>query len=116
MLKSAMHPDKLQGKERSGKWPTVRAAYLKEHPTCTVCGGKKKVEVHHKLPFHTHPRLELDPGNFISLCEGDKAHNCHLAFGHSDNFKGYNPQVEQDSYLMASRIADNKRRLNAQAR
>jgi hypothetical protein len=84
--------------KRSGKWPTVRKAFLKDHPNCAVCGGNKKVEVHHKHPFHVHPELELEPTNFISLCENDKdGVNCHLLFGHLGNFKSVNLSVEADA-------------------
>ncbi len=63
------HPENAK---RSGHWPTVRKDYLKDHPNCAVCSGNKKCEVHHKKPFHTHPELELEPTNFITLCENDK--------------------------------------------
>lgn len=82
-----------KGTERSNQWPKVRKAYLSKNPGCAVCGGKKKVEVHHKKPFHTHPELELDPNNFISLCEGNKEINCHLIVGHGGSFKDINPDV-----------------------
>jgi hypothetical protein len=91
----AKHPANVA---RSTHWPAVRAAYLKEHPTCAVCGGKEKLEVHHRRPFHLHPELELDPTNFITLCESDKnGCNCHLMFGHIGNFKSYNIAVESDA-------------------
>lgn len=50
-------------------------------------------------PFHLHPELELDPTNFITLCEnGDKNINCHLIFGHFGSFKdGYNEGVVEDA-------------------
>jgi hypothetical protein len=72
---------------------------------CSVCDGKKKLEVHHKMPFHLHPALELDPGNLITLCE-NKADgvNCHLLFGHLGNFKSYNPQVNVDASLWFCKI------------
>jgi len=84
--------------QRSGKWPTARKHFLETHPTCAVCGGTKKLEVHHKKPFHLHPELELDPNNFITLCEEDtNGVNCHLLFGHLGNFKSLNDKVESDS-------------------
>jgi hypothetical protein len=94
--------DALKGKHslttlRSSKWPEVRAKHLQAHPTCAVCGGKEKLEVHHKLPFHLTPALELDPENLITLCESNKGGvNCHLFFGHLGNFRSYNASVEQD--------------------
>ena len=83
---------------RSSHWPKVRAVHLDGHPTCEVCGGNKKLEVHHIRPFHLHPELELDPTNFATLCEDDDdGVNCHLFFGHLGNFKSFNVTVVNDS-------------------
>ena len=69
---------------RSGKWRSVREAWLKDHPTCAACGSTKDLEVHHKKPFHLFPALELDSSNFITLCETlGKEH--HLKLGHTVN-------------------------------
>jgi 5-methylcytosine-specific restriction enzyme A len=94
------------GHARSGHWPTVRKHFLESHPTCAVCGGKEKLEVHHLKPFHTHPSLELDPNNFITLCESEKnGVNCHLLFGHLGNFKAINSNVMDDSKIWLERIS-----------
>ncbi len=83
--------------ERSPEWPKARADYLAGHPTCAACGlSHDRMEVHHKAPFHLHPERELDPGNFITLCEHE-SHNCHLIFGHLLDFAAYNPSVEEDA-------------------
>jgi hypothetical protein len=96
------------GKERSSKWPTVRKAYLKTHPTCAACGSIKKLELHHRQPFHLHPELELDPSNFIQLCEGKEfGINCHISVGHLSNFKWFNKDVEKDSAVVM-RIREDK--------
>lgn len=98
------HYEKLTGRVpegapmRSTEWPRVRKAYLIKHPLCALCGGNKKLEVHHRRPFHLHPKLELEPSNFITLCEAKKGGiNCHLAFGHLGNFKSFNKSVELDA-------------------
>lgn len=94
--------DVLQGKapisaSRSSKWPTVRKNFLADHPTCAVCEGSDKLNVHHMKPFHLHPELELEPTNLITLCESEKhGVNCHLLFGHLGNFKNVNPKVLDD--------------------
>ena len=89
---------KLNGAKRSNKWPAARKAHLAKYPRCAVCGGKEKVEVHHKQPFHLHPELELDPTNFITLCESKKRGiNCHLLVGHVGSFKNFNPTVVEDA-------------------
>ncbi len=95
--------DAAQGKHpigtaRSGKWAGVRAAHLKLHPTCALCGGSEALEVHHRKPFHLHPELELDPENLITLCESKRdGVNCHLFCGHLGNFKSLNADVETDA-------------------
>lgn len=92
---------------RSGQWPKVRADHLKQSPTCTVCGGRSKIEVHHIRPFHIHPELELDPANLITLCEdnGDGV-NCHLFFGHLGNFKSFNADVVSNAAEWRKKIAE----------
>jgi len=94
--------DILQGKaglkeKRSNKWVSVRKDFLNKNNKCAVCGGSKKLEVHHKKPFHQHPELELDENNLITLCESKKnGVTCHLLFGHLGNYKSINNNVEKD--------------------
>jgi 5-methylcytosine-specific restriction protein A len=83
---------------RSPHWPAARAKHLELHSVCEVCGGKAKLQVHHISPFHLDPALELDPDNFITLCEAKKfGINCHLLVGHLGNFKSFNKDVARDS-------------------
>ena len=98
--------DRLIGAgSRSGQWPKVRTYFLKENPTCAVCGGNKTLEVHHIKPFHTNPDLELDLNNLITLCENKKnGVNCHLLFGHLGNYRCQNPNVVEDSYEWNKKI------------
>ena len=66
---------------RDSRWPAVRALHLKREPVCRACGTKEALEVHHRLPFHTHPDLELDDGrdgtgrdgNLLTLCRDRKS-------------------------------------------
>ena len=83
---------------RSPKWPAVRAAHLKAHPTCEACGesNTKILNVHHVVPFHVDPSKELDEANLITLCEGSVV-NCHLHFGHLRNWKSWNVDVRKDA-------------------
>lgn len=93
------------GATRSPLWPGVRAAHLKGEPNCRVCGGDTGLQVHHIRPFHIHPELELEPTNLITLCTGNKTINCHLRFGHLDNFMTkWNPDIESDATLWNSRF------------
>ena len=81
------------GAKRSSKWRGVRAVHIKKHPLCAVCGGKKKLEVHHIVPFHIDPARELMPSNLITLCEQGPSLNCHLIAGHRGNYSRWNPFV-----------------------
>jgi len=80
-------------KKRSSHWPKVEHEFLELNPVCECCGSSKKLNVHHKKPFHLFPELELEPSNLITLCMDKK---CHILLGHGDNFKAYNPNVEED--------------------
>ncbi len=101
-VKLGKHPASTK---RSSKWTACRRTHLAQNPCCAVCGGNKKVEVHHVKPFHLHPDLELNPTNFISLCENMKdGLNCHLAFGHLGNFKSFNVDVRTDAATWAKKI------------
>jgi hypothetical protein len=102
--------DAVKGKaplsaSRSPEWPATRKAHLADHPQCEVCGGTKSLEVHHILPFHLHPELELDDKNLITLCESDEnGVNCHLFFGHLGDFHSYNCSVVSDSPLWREKL------------
>lgn len=78
---------------RSGKWPRVRKQHLEKEPACVACGRAKELEVHHIVPYHANPQLELDPDNLITLC----ADPCHLVHGHLMNFSRSNPDVRTDA-------------------
>jgi hypothetical protein len=97
--------------KRNPKWPTVRKYHLKANPACAVCGGKEVLEVHHKLPFHLNPTLELDPDNLITLCESKKnGVTCHLFFGHCGDYKSFNKNVEEDAKSWCDKISSRPRR------
>jgi 5-methylcytosine-specific restriction protein A len=101
---------KLQGKlpngaKRSDKWPAVRKRHLAQYPNCAVCGGVKRLEVHHMEPFHLNPSKELDPNNLITLCESkNNGVNCHLLIGHLGNFKSMNHKVMDDANVWQKKI------------
>lgn len=91
------HPDRAP-ERRSKDWPKVRVAHLKEHPVCEACGGKKSLNVHHRIPYHLRRDLELSADNLITLCEdGPGKASCHFLFGHCGlTWKHFNPTVEAD--------------------
>lgn len=97
-IKDAIQGKAKLGQRRSPQWPKVRAEHLKRSPTCIVCGGKKKLEVHHIVPFHLDTAKELDVNNLITLCESKKnGVNCHLFVGHLGNFQSLNTDVTKDA-------------------
>lgn len=79
---------------RSSLWPMVRDMHLKENPVCEACGSNKTLQVHHVLPFHLEPKLELEPENLVTLCMDE--FDCHLSIGHGGSFQHYNPNVIED--------------------
>ena len=94
------------GKKRSPQWPKVRAEHLRKCKFCMVCGGTKKLEVHHIKPFHLDPSLELEPTNLITLCEAKKRGiNCHLLVGHLGNYRQENPQVLDHAQFLNAALA-----------
>jgi len=88
------------GAKRSSKWPALEKKFLSEHPTCEACGVKAET-VHHRLPFHKYPRLELDERNLHSICE---KHSCHLMVGHLGSWASYNEDLVEDSARMLNKI------------
>lgn len=81
--------------KRSSKWPKTRKTYLLENPHCANCGKKKKfgMQVHHIIPFHVDPTLELVPSNLLTLCDNPR---CHLDKGHLGYFRSWNVNVVRD--------------------
>jgi 5-methylcytosine-specific restriction endonuclease McrA len=91
-----------EGARRSKEWAKVRKAHLQLYPACACCGGTKKCEVHHIIPFHVCQELELMAHNLLTLCEAKK---CHLAMGHLYSYKSYNKEVLQDLEYWKTKIS-----------
>lgn len=87
--------ERRKEKLRSPEWKKVRDDFLEKNPKCAACGGDKKLQVHHKIPFHINPTLELVDENLMTLCMD--TNECHLEIGHGDSWKCYNPKVEEDA-------------------
>ena len=111
MLLTLQHiQDRIAGKapagaKRSSGWSKVRKAHLDLFPTCAVCGGKEKLEVHHLKSFHEHPELEEDMTNLITLCEsGHNGINCHLFCGHRGSFQSINETAVDDAAYWNKKI------------
>ena len=96
---------KTLGAVRSPEWIKTRAKHLEKNPLCALCGGNKVIEVHHKMPFHLNPKLELDFENLITLCEsGKNGIVCHRAFGHLGNYHCVNFNVVEDVKVWKNKI------------
>ena len=90
---------------RSGKWRAVERAHLKRYPVCAACGGTKRLQVHHVKPLATHPELELEPTNLLTLCMGTDGEH-HLQVGHRGNWRKSNPNAREDAALLLFNGAD----------
>lgn len=88
------------GAPRSGRWPRVRREHLARNPACIACGRTTGVEVHHVVPFHERPELELDPANLVTL----SADHCHFVFGHGLDWRTANPRVREDAAAFRRRL------------
>lgn len=102
--------DRIQGKappgaRRSSSWREVRTAHIKLNPECQVCGSTRKVEVHHIVPFHLAPDMELEPSNLMTLCENKRyGINCHLLIGHLGNYRRINCEVCLDAMIWSHKL------------
>lgn len=83
------HPGREEG--RSPQWPRVRAEHLKVSPVCLWCLTRQDLDVHHLIPFHLKPALELDHSNLRTLCR-----KCHFVQGHFLDWRHYNPDFDTD--------------------
>lgn len=84
---------------RSPQWSRVEKEFKITSPNCSACGTNKKIEIHHCLPFHEHPELELTTTNLISLCRSD-----HFLFGHLNCWTSYNKDVKMDCEIWKQKI------------
>lgn len=98
-------PHRTCGVPRSPLWAQTKRIYWQTHEkVCSVHGGTKNIQLHHKHPFHVHPELENDQNNLIAVCE-EPGWNCHLKFAHLGNFRTkWNPNIEEDAALWLPRF------------
>jgi 5-methylcytosine-specific restriction endonuclease McrA len=92
---------------RSSLWHHIREIHIKSHECCAACGGTKMLQVHHIVPVHIDPSLELDLNNLITLCMGPK--ECHLNVGHKGSWRDYNSNVKVDSKKLLTENKSNKK-------
>ena len=89
-------------KPRSSQWKKTRASHLESNGMCLACGGRVSLEVHHLMPYHQYPELELDKNNLITLC--DSKSRCHWIIGHLLNWRSYNPHAKADALIFREKI------------
>lgn len=89
----------LLGGFRSSKWSSVRNDFLKKNPYCAVCGGKKKLEIHHVQSFSTRPELELSEENLLTACRDH-----HLWFCHLGAWASINENIREDCMIWFNKI------------
>lgn len=98
------------GGDRSSRWPYVREEFAIENPECVACGARQQLNVHHVVPFHEQPELELDKNNLITLCRDHHFRIGHdpdgLAGPEKPNWKKSNPSVREEAaaFRAANRI------------
>lgn len=89
------------GVPRSNEWPALRRKWLKDHPTCEVCGTEDDCVPHHVEPVHLCPSKELDESNLMTLCAPH-----HLLVGHLMCFRSINPDARCDAKTWRLKIAE----------
>lgn len=86
---------------RSPQWRNVRHHHLLRNPMCAATGVSNNLEVHHILPVHEYPELELSITNLITLTSnGPGKIDYHLLLGHCGNYRKWNPDVVKDAARM----------------
>lgn len=88
--------------QRAPQWKNVRKNFLAQNKKCSACGSSNDLEVHHIIPVHINPHLELDTSNLIVLC----SKSCHLLIGHLMDWKSWNIDVINDCKNLSSKISD----------
>lgn len=89
--------------QRSPEWRGVRDRFVALHPTCAACGSDAFPEVHHIKPYHLFPKLELDPANLITLCDGPYR-RCHFVVGHLCDWRSWNVDAVRDAAWLLDKV------------
>jgi len=67
-------------------------AHIRDSPECIACGKRDQLYVHHIIPYHVNPKLELERSNLATFC-----FDHHLGIGHNGNWKHYNLRCVEDA-------------------
>lgn len=102
----------LTTKRHSG-WGPASHLYVLRYPSCYVCGrlvwkGLKAVcpySIHHALPFHLYPELEMDEANWVTVCEY-RSFNCHFVAGHLLDWRSWNADIRKQGPVIHAMFAN----------
>ena len=84
---------------RSPAWAELARRTVEDRPACQCCRAITDLQVHHVLPVHVRPDLELDQTNLLVLCR-----RCHLFVGHLGDWSSWNVLAVSDASKMRKRI------------
>jgi len=96
-----------RGLKRNPSWEHDSRLWLKDHNECAATGWTYKLQIHHVLPFHLFPQLEMDESNWIVLTE-NPLFEAHFEIGHNKNWREYNIHVRIDAMMELKRRKDSK--------
>jgi hypothetical protein len=94
-----VEPPLVGAAPRSPKWAAVRDRFVKRHPFCAASGTTLLLEVHHVVPYHERPDLELDESNLIVL-----SRPYHFLVGHLMDWGSSNPNVREDAAAWLAKV------------
>lgn len=96
------HPLCLTGR-RAKEWAKLRNQFVLENPVCLVSGLRTNIEVHHAVPFHVNPGLELAWENLRTV-----SRPYHFLVGHLCSWSDYNPDFDADAAGWREKIAKSR--------
>lgn len=103
--KNPLYYDLVTGKPRHKDWYKKSRIFITKQPWCSACGVKelKNLVVHHKIPVHIAPELEMVETNWKVICETPSM-NCHLYIAHLKIWTSYNKDIDEDCERMLLKI------------
>lgn len=103
----------VTGERRNPNWTRLSQLWAKDHP-CVFTGqtaSEVRLVVHHIVPFHVRPDLEMDERNWLSVVEPWHLYACHA--GNYQNWVEEAPLREMAAQILKSRKLFASRRYNA---
>lgn len=84
---------------RNPGWESFRREIIKGQPACEASGVAWELEVHHLLPVHLRPDLEMVRDNCMVLTR-----TLHFWLGHYGNWASYNPRARKEAATFLKRV------------